>query len=396
MTYTKRLFNEPKQSFFLFGPRGTGKSTLIKHRFPESFTIDLLNPDVRRLYLANPKHLLDTVRSHPHGTVVLIDEIQKVPDLLSVVHILIEEKKQWLFVLTGSSSRKLKRQGVDLLGGRALKKTLHPFMAVELKDSFNFQDALLYGLLPLRFASTDPAATLSSYISLYLDEEVKAEGIVRDIEPFYRFIETLSFSHGAELSISNLSRECMVKRTTVQSWMTIVEDLLIAFHLDVFKKRANRALTAHPKFYFFDTGVFRSLRPKSVLDKPTEIDGTALEGLVAQHLRAWIEYTEERHSLHFWRTKSGLEVDFVLYGPTAFMAIEVKNSPHIHPKDLSSLEAFLEDYPEANGVFLYRGKEKVLLKDKILCMPCEEFLLQLNPNVRPFHPKNTVLQTDII
>ena len=387
MTFTKRLFKEPKQSFFLLGPRGTGKSTLIHQRFPEAFVIDLLNPDVRRLYSASPEKLLDVIRAEPPGTVVLIDEIQKVPDLLSVVHILIEEKKQWLFVLTGSSSRKLKRQGVDLLGGRALKKTLHPFMAIELKDAFNLQDALLYGLLPLRFGSTDPSATLSSYISLYLDEEVKAEGIVRDIEPFYRFIEALSFSHGGELSISNLARECMVKRTTVQNWMTIVEDLLIAFHLDVFKKRASRALTAHPKFYLFDAGVYRTLRPKSILDQPTEIDGAALEGLVAQHLRAWIEYSDERHTLHFWRTKSGLEVDFVLYGPTTFMAIEVKNSQHIHPKDLHSLEAFLEDYPEAKGVLLYRGKERLFLKDKILCLPCEEFLMQLTPNIQPFHPK---------
>lgn len=387
MSYTSRLFKEPKQSFFLFGPRGTGKSTLIHHRFPKALVIDLLNPDVRRLYSTHPERLLEVVRSEPEGMVILIDEIQKVPDLLSVVHILIEEKKRWLFVLTGSSSRKLKKQGVDLLGGRALRKTLHPFMAVELKDKFNFQEALLYGLLPLRFASTDPRATLSSYISLYLDEEVKAEGIVRDIEPFYRFIEALSFSHGGELSISNLARECMVKRTTVQNWMTIVEDLLIAFHLDVFKKRASRALTAHPKFYLFDAGVYRALRPKSVLDNPSEIDGAALEGLVAQHLRAWIEYTDEPHTLHFWRTKSGLEVDFVLYGPIVFLAIEVKNNQHIHPKDLTSLENFLEDYPEAKGILLYRGKEKLFLKNKILCLPCEEFLMQLTPNMQPFHPK---------
>lgn len=386
MDYTKRLFKEPKQSFFLFGPRGTGKSTLMRRRFPDALVIDLLNPEVRRSYAANPEKLLDIVRAEPQGRVIFIDEIQKVPDLLSVVHILIEEKKQWLFILTGSSARKLRRQGVDLLGGRALKKSLHPFMAIELKELFSLQDALLYGLLPLRFGSADPDATLSSYISLYLDEEVKAEGIVRDIEPFYRFIETLSFSHGSQLSITNIASECMVKRTTVQSWMTIVEDLLIAFHLNVFKKRASRELTSHPKFYFFDTGVFRALRPKSILDKPTEIDGAAIEGLVAQHLRAWIEYTDEQHTLHFWRTKSGVEVDFILYGPLTFLAIEVKNSQHIHPKDTRPLEIFLEDYPEAKGIFLYRGKERRLIKDKILCLPCEEFLRELTPNEQPFHP----------
>jgi predicted AAA+ superfamily ATPase len=388
MDYTKRFFKEPKQSFFLFGPRGTGKSTLIRRRFPNALVIDLLNPDTRRMYAANPEKLLDVVRAEPEGKAIFIDEIQKVPELLSVVHILIEEKKQWLFILTGSSARTIKRQGVDLLGGRALKKSLHPFMAIELKEFFNFQDALLHGLLPLRFSSTDPVATLSSYISLYLDEEVKAEGIVRNIEPFYRFLEALSFSHGAELSITNIASECMVKRTTVQSWMTIVEDLLIAFHLNVFKKRASRELTSHPKFYFFDTGVYRALRPKSLLDKPSEIDGAALEGLVAQHLRAWIEYTEEQHSLYFWRTRSGVEVDFILYGPLTFLAIEVKNSRRIDPKETRALEIFLEDYPEAKAIFLYRGKERMLIKDKILCLPCEEFLIELTPNKPPFHPKN--------
>ncbi len=364
---------------------------MIRERFPDVFVIDLLNPFVRRLYSAHPEKLLDVVRAEPAGRIFLIDEIQKVPDLLSVVHILIEEKKQWIFILTGSSARKLKNEGVDLLGGRALKKNLHPFMAAEIKEFFNIQDALSYGLLPLRFASTDPVATLSAYISLYLDEEVKAEGVVRNIEPFSRFIETLSFSHGQELSISNISRICMVKRTTVQNWMTIVEDLLIAYHIDVFKKRSSRDLTSHPKFYLFDTGVYKAIRPTSILDRPSEIDGAALEGLVAQHLRAWIDYTSDKHTLYFWRTKTGLEVDFIVYGPSAFLAIEVKNTQHIHPIDLHSLEAFLDDYPEAIGFLLYRGKEKMLLKDRILCMPCEEFLLQLMPNLTPFHPKRSEL-----
>lgn len=378
--YIKRLFQEPKQSFFLFGPRGTGKSTLFQERFPDAFIIDLLVSDVRRRYAAYPESLLEVVRAQPPGKVIVIDEIQKVPELLSNVHVLIEEKKDWTFILTGSSARKLKKEGVDLLGGRALKKMLHPFMAIELGDAFTLEDAILYGLLPLRFGVKEPQETLSSYVSLYLDEEVKAEGLVRNIEPFARFLEVMSFSHGSLLNCSNIARECGIQRATIQNWVTILEDLLISFQIPVFTKRAKRILTSHPKFYFFDSGIYRALRPRSILDHFSEIDGTALEGLVAQHLRAWIDYTKERHSLYFWRTKSGVEVDFILYGPLGFWAIEVKNAAVIHPKDTNSLESFLEDYPEAQAILLYRGKER-LLKKNILCIPCEEFLRGLEPNV---------------
>lgn len=375
----KRVFKAPNQSFFLFGPRGTGKSTLLQKRYPNALVIDLLLSDVRRRFISTPEHLLDVVRAQPNGQVIVIDEIQKVPELLSLVHVLIEEKKGWQFILTGSSARKLKKQGVDLLGGRAIKKILHPFMASELETNFKLEDALINGLLPLCFKMEKPQAILSTYIDLYLDEEVKAEGIIRNIEPFTRFLEVMSFSHGSVLNISNIARECAVKRTTIQNWVTVLEDLLISYQIPVFTKRAKRTISAHPKFFFFDAGVYRSIRPRSILDSVSEIDGAALEGLVAQHLRAWIDYTEEPHKLYFWRTKSGLEVDFILYGPLGFWAIEVKSSTVIHPNDLRPLEHFLQDYPEAKAIFLYRGKEK-LLKKNILCLPCEEFLLHLQPD----------------
>lgn len=377
--HIKRHFRDPKQSFFLFGPRGTGKSTLIRRRFPEAFYIDLLNATSLRQFLAFPETLLDVVRARPKEKVIIIDEIQRAPSLLSHVHILMEENPEWLFVLTGSSPRKLKKAGVDLLGGRALKKSLHPFMASELLADFNLEEALVYGLLPLRFGREDVQDILSSYVSVYLDEEVKAEGIVRNIEPFARFLEVMSFSHASILNISNIARECHLKRGTVQSWISIIEDLLIGFQIPVFTKRAQRQITSHPKFYYFDAGIYRALRPRSVIDRVSEMDGASLEGLVAQHLRAWIDYTTEPHSLTFWRTKSGVEVDFVLHGALGFWAIEVKNASTIHPHDLRSLTTFREDYPEAKGIFLYRGKDR-LLKNNILCLPCEEFLLALQPN----------------
>ena len=377
--YIKRLFQEPECTFFLFGPRGTGKSTVTARNNPDALLIDLRLADLRYRLSANPDLLLEMVRAQPNESTIIIDEIQKIPELLPIVHKLIEEKKQWRFILTGSSARKLKRQGVDLLGGRALKKVLHPFIAYELKDKFNLDDALAYGLLPLRFGSDNPKATLEAYISLYIEEEVKAEGLIRRIEPFTRFLQVMTLSHGAQLNIANVARECHVKRTTVSDWITILEDLLICFQLYPFTHRAKRELTSHPKFYFFDAGVYRALRPVSIGDSTSEINGAGLEGLVAQHLVAWRDYTTEKHELNFWRTRLDKEVDFVLYGPLGFWAIEVKNSDTIRPKDLDGLKAFGEDYPEAKRILLYRGKEK-LLKNDILCLPCEDFLKKLCPD----------------
>ena len=375
----KRLFEEPKKSYFLFGPRGTGKSTMTQLRHPNALIIDLRLSDVKLKLTSNPQHLTELVRARPKGQIVIIDEIQKIPELLSLVHVLIEEKKGWVFILTGSSSRKLKRAGVDLLAGRALKKHLHPFMAIELGELFNLEESLKYGLLPLCFEDENPLDTLKTYVALYLEEEVKAEGIVRNIEPFARFIEAMSFSHGSQLNLTNVARECMVKRTTVASWISILEDLLIAFQLQVFTNRAKRELSAHPKFYYFDAGVFRTIRPQSIGDPLTELEGPALEGLVAQHLKAWCDYTAGENTLAFWRTRSGVEVDFVVHSPLGFWAIEVKNSRNISLDDLRHLKIFHEDYPEAKLIFLYRGTDRVM-KGNILCIPCSEFLANLKPN----------------
>lgn len=377
--YIDRFFEEPKKSYFLFGPRGTGKSTLTRQRHRSALIIDLRLPDLKLRLSSSPQYLLELVRAQPQGQIVIIDEIQKVPELLSLVHVLIEEKQGWIFILTGSSSRKLKKQGVDLLAGRALKKHLHPFMATEIGELFNLEEALKYGLLPLRFEESDPLDTLKTYVALYMEEEVKAEGIVRNIEPFTRFLETMSFSHGSQLNLTNVARECMVKRTTVASWISILEDLLIAYQLPVFTKRAKRELSAHQKFYYFDAGVFRTIRPKSIEDPITELEGPALEGLIAQHLLAWCDYTSEEHTLTFWRTRSGVEVDFVVHGPLGLWAIEVKNTRNISPDDLRHLKIFLEDYPEAKAILLYRGTDRVM-KGNILCMPCSEFLSNLKPN----------------
>ncbi len=372
-----RFFQAPEQSFFLFGPRGTGKSTWLKSHYPEAIVIDLLAPELFRLYSARPERLRE-VTSGSKVKTIIIDEVQKVPELLDVVHELIEEGNGFQFILTGSSARKLKRTGVDLLAGRAIVKTMHPFMAAELGETFSLADSLQIGLVPLITSALSPQETLASYVALYLKEEVQMEGVVRNIGAFSRFLEAASFSHGSTINLSEVARECQVKRKTVDNYLAVLEDLLLSFLVPVFSRRAKRHLISHPKFYYFDSGIFRSLRPTGPLDSPQEIDGAGLEGLVAQHLRAWIAYSNKPCNLYYWRTKSGVEVDFILYGQDTFLAIEVKNSDKINNKMLKGLIAFQEDYPEAQALLLYRGNERLLINNT-LCLPCGQFLRNLVP-----------------
>lgn len=378
MAFVKRFFQESEQSFFLFGPRGTGKSTWVTQNIKKAFYIDLLAADVYRSFSARPERLRETAEAQTGTNTIVIDEVQKIPELLDVIHQLMELHKEWRFVLTGSSARKLKQAGVDLLAGRALTKTLHPFMAAELGEAFSLENALTLGLVPLIIGAQNPAETLKSYAALYLKEEVQMEGLVRNIGAFSRFLESASFSHGSILNVTEVARECQIARKSAEGYFAILEDLLLAFRLPVFSKRAKRHLSSHPKFYYFDAGVFRSIRPRGPLDAPAEIDGAALEGLVAQHLRAWIAYGGDHCDLYFWRTKSGNEVDFIVYGEDTFFALEVKNASRINSKSLTGLLAFKEDYPQAQVCLLYRGKERIKIRG-ILCLPCDEFLKNLIP-----------------
>ena len=378
-SYIPRYFTSAQQSYFLFGPRGTGKSTFLRHHYPEGLWIDLLRPDVYRSYIARPERIIEIVHGNPGKKIVVVDEIQKVPELLGAIHSLIEEKSETQFILTGSSVRKLKRTGIDLLAGRVLLKTLHPFLLSELKDPPDFYDVLRHGLLPIVVTSKAPKEVLDTYVALYIREEVQAEGLIRNVGNFSRFLEAISFSHGSLLNISNVARECEVERKVVEGYIKILEDILLAYRLPIFSKRAKRALVKHPKFYFFDTGVFQSLRPKGPLDRQEEIGGAALEGLIAQHLRAWNAYCSHPYQLYFWRSRGGVEVDFILYGEDRIIAIEVKNSRRVRPEDLRSLTAFTFDYPQSTPILLYRGEEK-LMRNQIQCIPCELFLKSLHPN----------------
>ena len=376
MATIRRFLRPPAGHFFLFGPRGTGKSTWLAQVFPDALRLDLLAPDVLRTYQARPERLRERIAAEPGVNTVVIDEVQKAPQLLDVVHSLVEERAGPRFVLTGSSARKLRHGAANLLGGRLVAAQMPPFLAAELGDAFDLQRALQIGLVPLVWQAPDPAATLAAYASLYLQEEVQAEALVRQVGDFARFLEVISFSQGSLLNLAALAREAEIPRKRAESYLGILEDLLLGYRLPVFQRRAQRQLVQHQKFYLFDAGVFRSLRPRGPLDAPEEIDGMALEGLVAQHLRALCQLRADGTSLSFWRTRAGLEVDFVLYGPDVFMAVEVKRSARVHRRDLSALRAFREDYPEATCCLVSFAPEALVI-DGIRCEPLEPWLRAL-------------------
>ena len=357
---------EQRKSFFLFGPRGTGKTTWLAHRVPDALFINLLRSDFYLPLSANPAHLCALIGERPAGWIV-IDEIQRVPQLLNEVHDLIESKGH-SFILTGSSARKLRRGAVNLLAGRALTYHMHPLIAAEQGEAFDLANSLNLGHLPARFSEPDPARYVRDYVQTYLREEIMQGGLTRNIGNFSRFLEVASFSQGSVLNISDVARDAHIQRSVAESYVSILEDLLIAVRLPVFTRRSKRQLITHSKFYYFDAGVFRAIRPTGPLDSAAEIDGPALETLVLQELRAVNDYHALGYDLHFWRTKHGLEVDFVLYGPRGLLALAVKRAKGVNSVDLRALREFRKDYPEASCIVLYGGAEHLVL-DGIRILP---------------------------
>jgi predicted AAA+ superfamily ATPase len=352
-----RLLRAPEaKSFFLLGPRGTGKSMWTRHQFPDAVTIDLLEADQYTSLLAAPGRLEDRIPP-AHRDWVVIDEIQKVPALLDEVHRLIE-KRRIRFALTGSSARKLRRRGVNLLAGRALPLTMHPLTRKELGDAFDLKRSLSHGQLPGAYVEADPRAFLRAYVTMYLREEILQEGLTRNLGAFTRFLESISFSQASVLNVSSVARDCAVERKVVEDYVSILEDLLIAVRVPAFQRRAKRRVTTHPKFFFFDTGVYRAIRPRGPLDSPEEIDGPALETLLMQELRAHIAYGSLAYDLYHWRTHGGLEVDLVLYGERGLHAFEVKRAARLREEDYAGLRAFSTDYPSARCTLVYSGTKR--------------------------------------
>lgn len=373
-----RLINLPQsKSCFLLGPRGTGKSFWLKKNFADSIYIDLLDSAHYFRLLAAPEQLSSYIPKNYHGDVI-IDEIQRIPDLLNEVHRLIEASSI-RFILTGSSARKLRKQGVNLLAGRALTYYMYPLTADELGQQFNLQNSLLYGHLPSIYSEENneySSEYLNSYISTYLKEEVLQEGLTRNLEAYARFLQIASFSQGETLNISEVARECGLNRKLVESYFIILEDLLLSIRIPVFTKKAKRRMQQHPKFYYFDVGIYRSIRPKGPLDSPQEIDGAALETLFLQEVRAINSYYALGYEIYYWRTADQLEVDFILYGEKGILAFEVKRKSKYTKNDLKGLKAFLKDYPMTKAYLLYGGND-VFYDGDISILPLEKTLREL-------------------
>jgi predicted AAA+ superfamily ATPase len=370
-----RLLKPPKgKSFFLFGPRGTGKSTWVKTNFPKALLFDLLESELYNDLLAQPQRLENLIPKDFDDWIVL-DEVQRIPDLLNEAHRLIEKNK-YKFILTGSSARSLRKKGTNLLAGRALTFFMHPLTATELGNDFKIQHSLNFGQLPSVYTEADPKAYLESYVKTYVREEVQQEGLTRNLGAFFRFLEAASFSQGSLLNISGVARECSIERKVVENYFGILEDLLLASYLHVFTKRARRRMVRHPKFYYFDAGVYRTLRPMGPLDSTAEVDGAALETLFYQEIKALNDYYHLGFDIYYWHTSNNVEVDFILYGKKGIKAFEVKRTAKPTGEILKGLRAFLKEYPMAEAALIYGGKRR-MREGKIDIIPVDECLKEL-------------------
>ena len=339
------------QSAFLWGPRKTGKSTLLAERFPDSARFDLLDTRTLIDFTREPWLFAERVLALPAAQRVrpiVVDEVQKAPALLDETHRLIEQHGL-SFVLCGSSARKLKRGGANLLGGRAWRFALYPLAWPEV-PGFDLLRALDRGLVPQHYDAAHHRRALAGYVDDYLKEEVFDEGLTRNVAAFARFFDALAFCHGEVLNFSGVARDCGVDSKTVREYFQILADTLVGVFVEPFSRRRSRAILVRaPKFYLFDVGVAGHLRGRRI-DRATGPEfGRAFEHLVLMELLAWRSYRERDLPVRYWRTKSGLEVDFVL-GRDAEAAVEVKATPRVRPEDLKGLRAFCEEHAPRRAV----------------------------------------------
>ena len=369
------------QSIFLWGARKTGKSTYLEKHFPNSIYYDFLKTELSLQFSKNPQEFREEILALSEQELqkpIILDEIQKIPVLLDEIHWLIEHRKPAYFILCGSSARKLKKTGANFLGGRAWRYTFYPLVYPEIPN-FDLLKALNAGLIPSHYLSSNPHKTLKSYVHDYLTEEIKAEGLTRDLPMFARFLDTVAFCNGELVNYTNIARDCGIDAKTVQAYYEILVDTLLGYYVMPYTKTINRQLIhATPKFYLFDTGVTNSITKNSIGTLKGIEAGRSFEQYIMMELMAYKGLNDLDFDIRFWRTKQGLEVDFIL--GKGEVAIEVKISDHVSKKDIKGLVAFTQEYHPKNSfvVCLSPRKRKILLEHgEITVLPYKEFLTKL-------------------
>ena len=344
--------NRLDEAMFLFGGRQTGKSTLLKERFPKAVYIDLLKSDVRNRFKQHPEEFRESLLRYPPETLVIVDEIQKVPDLLDEVHWLMVEKGLW-FILSGSSARKIKKSGANNLGGRAIPETLFPLVSAEIPD-FDLERAVQNGMIPRHYMVANARNRMRAYIDLYLKEEIIEEALVQNVDEFVRFMEVAAIMDGEILNYENVASNCEVSANTVKAYYKILVDTLLGFEVPAYRKVIKRKLYKSPRFYYFDVGIANHLTKRYHLAPKTPEYGHAFEHLIMQEIVAYLGYTNSDEELTYWHTYENLEVDAVI--GDARVAIEIKSKEHIDHDDKKGITEFAKEHPDTKQIIVSKDR----------------------------------------
>jgi predicted AAA+ superfamily ATPase len=374
-----RSLEPPRTSFFLFGPRGTGKSTWVQQRLPDAFVLDLLPPETMLRFDKAPSQFRAEVLAQPRDRWIVVDEVQRVPRLLDEVHFLMEKHGYKKFALTGSSARKLKRGPANLLAGRAIVRNLFPLTIAELGEAATADQLLKFGALPLCVTAEDDRARedfLRSYVTVYLNEEIRAEALVRDLGSFSRFIEIATLAAGRTTNVSSIARDAAISRETARGYFDVLVDTLIGSFLPAYRPRAKVKEVAQPKFYWFDTGVLRAAAGGFDQPLPSDMEGIMLEHLVFRELQSYLHYSDTKGSLAYWATPSGSEVDFVFWRGSRVVAIEVKHGRTYRSEYRKGIAALL-GHMKAKSYVVYRG-DRELDVEGTRVLPLMDFLHRLH------------------
>ena len=368
-----KLETSENNAFFLWGARKTGKTTYLKNRFKDALYIDLLKTNVAQKYEIKPNLLREEITAM-NPELVIVDEIQKIPQLLDEIHWCIENSST-KFILCGSSARKLIRMKANLLGGRAWRYEMFPLTSSEIGIGFDLLRAMNHGLVPQHYFSNYPVRFLESYVLDYLAHEIKAEAMVRNVPAFHRFLEVAAISNSEIINFSSIARDCGVSSVTVKDYFQILQDTLLGFMLNPFTKKIKRIPIESSKFYFFDMGITRALRRMLVIQEGSVEYGHFFEHFILMEIRAFLSYNNYYKNIYFWRTNCGKEVDIVI--GEADLAIEIKTSKQKSMREFKGLLAFGEEFPNAKLIAITFDDTKRLINNKIEVFPWQEFLKQL-------------------